>query len=112
MPISLEKLSAKELAALRTQLEERHAALHQQTLEVLREKVRSMIEKEGLSVEDVLGRRGGGRKTARKSAAAVPKKYRNPKAPNQEWSGRGRQPTWFAEAIAAGTKEASLLIKR
>ncbi|WP_440224526.1 H-NS histone family protein [Dokdonella sp. MW10] len=111
MPISLNKLSAKELAALRSQLEQRQAELQKQTLDVLREKVFAMIEKEGLTVDEVLGTKTRARAAGRRSKAAVPKKYRNPKSPHQEWSGRGRQPAWFAEAIASGTKEQSLLIK-
>ena len=36
--------------------------------------------------------------------AAVAPKYRNPGNPEQTWSGRGRQPIWFREAIVAGTE--------
>lgn len=111
MPIALNKLSSKELAELRAQLEQRQVELQKQTLEVLREKVFAMIEKEGLTIDQVFGSRTKGRQPARTTSALVPKKYRNPKSPHQEWSGRGRQPAWFAEAIASGTKEKSLLIK-
>ncbi|WP_440224480.1 H-NS histone family protein [Dokdonella sp. MW10] len=110
MPIPLNKLSAKELAELRTQLEQRQVELQKQTLDVLREKVFALIEKEGLTIDEVLGSRTKGRQAARKTKAQVPKKYRNPKPPYQEWSGRGRQPVWFADAIASGTKERALLI--
>ncbi len=111
MPIALNKLSSIELAELRAQLEQRQVELQKQTLEVLREKVFAMIEKEGLTIDQVFGSRTKGRQPARTTNALVPKKYRNPKSPHQEWSGRGRQPAWFAEAIASGTKEKSLLIK-
>lgn len=40
----------------------------------------------------------------------VAPKYRNPGNPDQVWSGRGRQPTWFREAIEAGTEPADLMI--
>ena len=42
--------------------------------------------------------------------AAVAPKYRNPGNLEQTWSGRGRQPTWFREAIEAGTEPADLMI--
>lgn len=42
--------------------------------------------------------------------AAVAPKYRNPSNPEQTWSGRGRQPTWFREAIVAGTEPDDLKI--
>lgn len=34
--------------------------------------------------------------------AAVLPRYRNPDDASQTWSGRGRQPKWVAEALAAG----------
>ena len=37
------------------------------------------------------GRTSGGRRTGK-----VPPKYRNPDDPSVTWSGRGRQPKWFA----------------
>jgi len=111
MPIALNKLSAKELAELRAQLEQRQVELQKQTLDALRERVFAMIEKEGLTIDEVLGSKTRGRQTTRKTKAEVPKKYRNPKSPHQEWSGRGRQPVWFAEAIASGVKERALLIR-
>lgn len=40
----------------------------------------------------------------------VAPKYRNPSNPEQTWSGRGRQPTWFREAIVAGTEPDDLKI--
>ena len=40
----------------------------------------------------------------------VAPKYRNPANPDQVWSGRGRQPTWFREAIVAGTEPDDLKI--
>jgi DNA-binding protein H-NS len=34
----------------------------------------------------------------------IPIKYADPTNPAHVWSGRGKQPTWFREAIAAGKK--------
>lgn len=42
--------------------------------------------------------------------AAVAPKYRNPGNQEQTWSGRGRQPTWFREAIVAGMEPDDLKI--
>lgn len=44
-----------------------------------------------------------------KRTAATPK-YRNPANPEQVWTGRGRQPTWFREAIEAGTEPDDLKV--
>lgn len=43
-----------------------------------------------------------------KTVAAA--KYRHPENPSKTWSGRGRKPKWFLEAIEAGASEESLLI--
>lgn len=48
----------------------------------------------------------GGGKT---KAASVPK-YRHPENPELTWTGRGRKPAWFVEALARGTSADDLLI--
>ena len=68
----------------------------------------------------VPGKRRGrkpGAKTAKAAAKGktgrtfkVKPKYRNPADPKVTWAGRGMQPRWFREAIAAGKKEKDLLI--
>jgi DNA-binding protein H-NS len=46
-----------------------------------------------------------------KSGAKAPK-YCHPEDPRLTWSGRGRKPHWFTEAIAAGHDPDDLLIAR
>ena len=38
----------------------------------------------------------------RRPYAKVHPKFRNPKPPHQTWSGRGHQPRWVRELLAAG----------
>lgn len=45
----------------------------------------------------------------RKRSPAVAK-YRHPEKPAETWSGRGRQPRWFAAAIASGKTPDDLAI--
>jgi DNA-binding protein H-NS len=40
----------------------------------------------------------------RRSYPRVYPKYRNPSAPGETWSGRGRQPRWLVAALKAGRK--------
>lgn len=42
----------------------------------------------------------------------MPPKYVNPNNSKDTWSGRGRQPLWFRDAIAAGYSLESLLIAK
>ena len=39
-------------------------------------------------------------------------KYRNPKNPDETWSGRGKQPRWLRAQLRAGKKLDDLLIAR
>ena len=39
-------------------------------------------------------------------------KYRNPKNPNETWSGRGKQPRWVASQLGSGKKLDQFLIRR
>jgi DNA-binding protein H-NS len=53
------------------------------------------------------------KKTVRKgrTGAKVAPKYRNPADPKVTWTGRGRQPLWFADLLKKGKKAEELLIK-
>lgn len=43
-----------------------------------------------------------------KTRAAGPAKYRNPADASQTWTGKGRRPVWFMEAIANGATPEAL----
>jgi DNA-binding protein H-NS len=58
----------------------------------------------GFSLAELLGQQAG-----RRRSVAMPK-YANPADPSDTWSGRGRQPHWFRDALAAGRSERDLLI--
>jgi DNA-binding protein H-NS len=53
------------------------------------------------------------KKVAKKgrAGAKVAPKYRNPADPKVTWTGRGRQPLWFADLVKKGKKAEELLIK-
>lgn len=51
----------------------------------------------------------GGKKT-RKSSRPAGAKYRHPENPEVTWSGRGRQPGWFKDAIEAGKTPESMAV--
>lgn len=53
------------------------------------------------------------KKAAKKvrTGAKVAPKYRNPADPKVTWTGRGRQPLWFADQLKKGKKAEELLIK-
>lgn len=102
--IDLAKMSLEDLKSLAKDVERAIGDFQKrQRSEALKE-IQAVAKKHGLSMDEIVG---GKSKTKKAKAAA---KYRNPKNPDQEWSGRGRQPVWFKEAVAAGKKPASMEI--
>jgi len=77
-------------------------ALHEEIAAVL--PGRLSVEKQKLEKRlDELGRKfGGSSARQRRSYPRVHPKFRNPKPPHQTWSGRGYQPRWVRELLAAG----------
>ncbi|TKA94297.1 H-NS histone family protein [Cereibacter changlensis] len=59
----------------------------------------------GFSLGELLGQQ-----PARRHSTPMPK-YVNPDDPSDTWSGRGRQPRWFKDALAAGRPASDLHIK-
>ncbi|MGY9046452.1 hypothetical protein P775_26845 [Puniceibacterium antarcticum] len=52
----------------------------------------------------------GDSKAKGKATVSAPK-YQHPENPALTWTGRGRKPNWFQEAVDAGTPAESMLIK-
>jgi DNA-binding protein H-NS len=61
----------------------------------LRQKLADMAKEHGLSLEEVLGK-------GRKGKGSVAPKYRDPKNPDNTWTGRGRMPRWMVAATKGG----------
>jgi DNA-binding protein H-NS len=51
------------------------------------------------------------KKSIAKPKKASPPKYAHPENPAMTWTGKGRQPNWFKEALDAGKTADDLLIK-
>ena len=104
MHIELSDLSLKELKALQARIEKEIAGFGQReknrALEALEAKAREL----GFSLAELTGTG-----PTRKRSASAPK-YANPANAADTWSGRGRKPRWFAEALAAGKSESDLAI--
>lgn len=109
MTIDLKNLSPKELQALIASANAQMEAAHAQHVSAVREKVDALLKSAGLTVDEVYPRRGG--KSAKGPKAAAAPKYRNPENAAQTWSGRGKRPAWFVEALKKrGVTADSLLI--
>lgn len=99
----LEKLSYAELIAAREQIDALLVDRRAAEMREAKAKLRDIAEKSGFTVEELFG---GGR---RKGNGAVVK-YRDPKAPDNTWSGRGRKPNWLVAALKKGAKLESFAV--
>jgi len=84
----LEQKAVLEKQIAETQREERAAAISQ---------VKSLMAQYGLTLADI----GSRPAAAPRPVAKVAAKYRDPVS-GSTWSGRGLQPRWLREALAAG----------
>jgi DNA-binding protein H-NS len=71
---------------------------------VLKAQIADMVKAQGLSLSDLFPQPGKprGRPKGKAQGEALKVKYRNPDNPEQTWSGTGRKPAWFVEALASG----------
>lgn len=102
--INLDSMSLGELKALLKDVEKAIADFNKRKRDEALKEIQAVAKKHGLSVDDIVAGKTRGRKSK------APAKYRNPENPDQEWSGRGRQPAWYKAAIEAGKKPESLEI--
>lgn len=109
MAINLDSLSPAELQALIKNAEAQMESARKNHVKEVRTKIDGILAGASLSIGDVYPTRGG--KSAKGPKAAVAPKYRNPGNAVQTWSGRGKRPLWFNEALKKkGVTAESLLI--
>ncbi|TCL08560.1 DNA-binding protein H-NS [Shimia isoporae] len=98
--MNLAKKSYEELVALKAEIEielkKREADRRRDALKA----VEDAAEQFGYSLADLAAATGLGRRRASLNKG-VPK-YADPKDKTRTWTGKGRKPKWFDEALAAG----------
>jgi len=107
MAVDIKNLNHNQLNDLISKAQQRQNELRKEKVVKLREKVHALIKAEGYTFEDIFGSTRG---KAKRSTGTVAPKYRNPANPAQTWSGRGKRPHWFNDALKAGKKEKDLAI--
>lgn len=109
MTINLESLSPAELQALIKNAEAQMESSRKNHIKDVRTKIDGILASAGLTIGEVYPTRGA--KGAKGPKAAVAPKYRNPDNAAQTWSGRGKRPLWFTEALKKkGVTAESMLI--
>jgi len=111
MAINLKSLSPKELLALIAGAHAQMQEARDNMIQDVRKKIDALLNLSGLTLTEVYPTRGGKKTPGKKGIGSVAPKYRNPFNSSETWSGRGRQPLWFAEVIKKrGVSAESLLI--
>ena len=104
MDLNLNSLSLKELKELQNQVAKAIAGYEdrrkKEALAELEEKAREL----GFTFAELTG------VSLARKRAPVAAKYANPGNTSETWSGRGRKPRWFVEALAAGKTPDDLAI--
>ncbi|MEO9215207.1 MAG: H-NS histone family protein [Rhodanobacter sp.] len=106
MAVDIKSLNHSQLNDLISKAQVRQDELHKEKVLKLRKKVNDLLKAEGYTFEDIFG----APRKAKRSGGKVAPKYRNPANPAQTWSGRGKRPHWFNDALKAGKKEKDLTI--
>lgn len=113
MKRDLKNMTRKQLEKLRAEVDAALAKIKKTEIKAARQSAEKAARAHGFSLSELTGAaKSAPAKPAsapRKPADKVPPKYRNP-ADGSTWTGRGRQPVWFRDAIAAGKKADDFLI--
>ncbi|MEX1826403.1 H-NS histone family protein [Luteibacter yeojuensis] len=108
MAVDIKNLNHNQLTDLIAKAQARQGELSKERIGKVREKIQAILKAEGVSIDEVFPSRGGAK--SKRAGTVVAAKYRDPSNPENTWSGRGKRPRWFNDALKAGKKEKDLLI--
>src|SRR5262245_28017095 len=91
----LDDMSFAELAQMETRIARLKIEKQNAERGELRERIIAMVKEHGFEISDLFGKGGKGKGT-------VAVKYRDPKNPENTWTGRGRMPRWMVAATKGG----------
>lgn len=105
MSVDLKTMTRKQLEKLGSDVDLALGRLKKLELNTARKAAEKVAKSHGFSLSDLLYGDAAPKKKLKKSGPknAAPGKYADPKDAGNTWTGKGRQPKWFKEAIAAGS---------
>lgn len=102
MAKNLEKMSHQELEKLRMDVDAALVAAKKRDKKEARKAAEEAAAKFGFSLAELMP--GAGKSPAGGGVA----KYANPANPSETWTGKGRQPRWYKDAVAGGADPSDL----
>lgn len=106
--VNLQELSLSDLKQLQRDVTKAIATFETRQKAEARIKVEALARELGFSLGELLA--ADPRAAQRSTKSSSPAKYRDLEDPSLTWSGRGRKPKWFIDAVAAGQSPESLMI--
>jgi DNA-binding protein H-NS len=100
----LSKMSLDELKQLKKDVDAAIKGYSERQRAEAMKAIEAVAKEHGMSIDEIIGGKG------RKRKAKAPAKFANPGNPNDTWSGRGRQPGWYKDAVSAGKAPESMAI--
>lgn len=102
--IDISNLTIPELDDLQKQIVAQRKKIEKKSLRDARAAAAAAAQAYGFSLEDIASADFKAPKTT------APAQYRNPENSEETWSGKGRRPMWFKDAIEAGASPEEMLI--
>lgn len=100
----LKAFSLKELKDLQKDIDRAIANFETRQKAEARAELEALAKERGFSLAELVS------SETKKTRAPVQPKYRHPENPALTWSGRGRKPQWFVDALSSGQNPDDLLI--
>jgi len=111
MLMDLKSMSRKELEKLRVKVDKALGGLKKKEMKAAKVAAEKAAAAHGFTLSELTGSSAKvSVKKAKGPKNKAPAKYKNPNDADQTWTGKGRQPQWFKDAMAAGTKPEALEI--
>ena len=107
MAVKLDKMNRKQLLELRAEIDTALVEREKQERVNALDAAKKAAAEFGFSLDELTGKRSGKTGGAKAAGAA---KFANPADKTQTWTGKGRQPVWYKEAISAGKTPEDLAI--
>jgi DNA-binding protein H-NS len=105
MAKDVDKMSYAELTEMELRIQRVKSQRQDADRTELRKKVAEMVKAHGFELSDLFGK-------GRKGKGSVAVKYRDPKNPENTWTGRGRMPRWMTAATKGNkAKRDDFLVK-
>jgi len=112
MAIDLKGMGRKELEALRKRVETQLVRFYKADKKAALKAAEQAARKHGFDLSALTGAEARPQKKEKPTGPKSPPKYAHPENAAVTWTGRGRQPAWIKEGLAAGKSLDDFLIAK